>query len=106
MKRFYHEKSHTLINPLVSALLFLLIYGGFYLGMHFTSAETDQKQTEILHAAIAQSIAHCYATEGHYPENLEYLKEHYGIRYNSEKYFVDYQVLGENIFPDVTIIKK
>ena len=106
MKRFYHEKSHTLIKPFLSTMLFLLICGGFYLGMHFTSAKTSQKHAEILQTAISRSIAHCYATEGYYPENLEYLKEHYGIRYDSEKYFVDYQVLGENIFPDVTIIEK
>ena len=47
-----------------------------------------------------------YAANGFYPESLEYLKEHYHISYDTDKYFVDYQALGENIFPDITIIEK
>lgn len=59
-----------------------------------------------LEQAIHKSVAHCYAVEGVYPESLEYLKEEYGISYDSEKYFVDYQIWGENIMPDITIIQK
>jgi hypothetical protein len=61
---------------------------------------------ESLSAAIQRSIIHCYATEGHYPESLDALIEEYNIQYDSDRFFVDYQVLGENIMPDVTIIDK
>ena len=49
---------------------------------------------------------HCYAIEGSYPESLQYLKDNYGLTYDEEKYFIDYQVLGSNILPDVTIIDR
>ena len=44
--------------------------------------------------------------EGSYPESLEYLKEHYGITYDEDRFFVDYKIVGTNILPDVTIIEK
>jgi hypothetical protein len=44
--------------------------------------------------------------EGKYPESLDYLKEHYGLTYNEDLFFVDYRVSGSNILPDVTIIER
>ena len=52
------------------------------------------------------SIVYCYATEGTYPESLEDLKAHYGLTYDEDLFFVDYQTVGANIYPDVTIIEK
>ena len=43
---------------------------------------------------------------GRYPESLKYLEEHYPLRYDKEKYFIGYEVLGENIMPDITIISR
>lgn len=106
MKRFYHEKSNQWIKPLASAVLFIALFFLFFTGISQVSEEASEKQTESLKMAISRGIAHCYATEGQYPESLEYLQEHYGIHYDSDKYFVDYQVLGQNFFPDVTIIEK
>ncbi|MCB5577777.1 MULTISPECIES: hypothetical protein [Dorea] len=61
---------------------------------------------ETLQSAVTRDITRCYAQEGTYPESLAYLKKHYGLTYDSSKYFVDYQPLGANIMPDVTIIRK
>lgn len=43
---------------------------------------------------------------GAYPESLRYLEEHYGLIYDEDRFFIDYQILGSNIMPDVTIIDK
>ncbi len=53
-----------------------------------------------------RSITHCYAVEGTYPSSLEYLKENYGLTYDETVFFVDYQTIGSNILPDVTIIER
>ena len=106
MKRFYHESSNNWLKQAASVGLFAVLFLMFFLGISQVSEETSEKQTETLRLAISRGIAHCYATEGQYPERLDYLLDNYGIDYDSEKYFVDYQVLGQNIFPDVTIIEK
>ena len=56
--------------------------------------------------AVIRKKAYCYATEGTYPESLEDLKAHYGLTYDEDLFFVDYQTVGANIYPDVTIIEK
>lgn len=48
----------------------------------------------------------CYVLEGHYPDSLSYLEEQYGFSYDKEHFFVDYQLLGANIMPDVTVIER
>ena len=106
MKRFTHEKTHNWKKQVFSVALFLFIFLVFLLGIAKVSEKTSAQQAASLEQAISRSIAHCYATEGHYPESLDYLKEHYGITYDSEEFFVDYQAIGGNIFPEVTIIQR
>ena len=106
MNRFFHEKSHNWLKQVLALLLFLGIFLVFTYGLSGISKKTAAEETKNLHSSISRGISHCYATNGFYPESLEYLKENYHISYDTDKYFVDYQVLGENIFPDVTIIEK
>ena len=78
----------------------------FWFGTSIVSDKTNQQEIQTLHRAIGRGIVHCYAIEGSYPESLQYLKDNYGLTYDEEKYFIDYQVLGSNILPDVTIIDR
>lgn len=106
MKRFYHKHRTDWLRHLAVILLFLAVFLAFLSGISYVSREASDTQMETLERAISRSITHCYATEGHYPESLDYLKEHYGISYDSDEFFVDYQAIGGNIFPEVTIIKR
>ena len=107
MRYFDHRKeSHPLRNILLSFGFFFVILFACMSGLSQISAQTDEEELASLEEAIHKSVAHCYAVEGYYPESLEYLKEEYGISYDSDKYFIDYQIWGENIMPDITIIKK
>lgn len=106
MKRFSHEKSYNWIKHILSIMLFFVLLFTFTAGLSDVSDQTANQRARNLELSISRGIAHCYATKGYYPESLEYLKKHYSISYDTEEFFVDYQVLGENIFPDVTIIKK
>ena len=106
MQYFDHRKeSHPLRNLLLSVGFFLVILIACGLGFHMISKQSSVEEMRTLEQAIHKSVAHCYAVEGVYPESLEYLKEEYGISYDSEKYFVDYQIWGENIMPDITFIQ-
>ncbi len=61
---------------------------------------------EQLEAAIRRSAVACYAAEGIYPPNLDYLKEHYGIQVDEEKYTVMYEIFAENLMPEITVLEK
>lgn len=103
--RFQNEKTPSSFrNIALSLIIFMVITGGFYYGITSLSSQAGGKQEQYLHDAIERAVIHCYAVEGVYPESLDYLKENYGISYDTERYFVDYQTLGSNLLPEVTII--
>lgn len=109
MKRFQSKETSdtgTSRNFILSVLLFLGIFLCFTLGVNRMSREASQTELDILEQAVQRAVVHCYAAEGQYPESLAYLEEHYGLRYDKEKFFIGYEVLGQNIMPDITIIPR
>ena len=108
MKQRFSTKKENFIprNLLLSLLLFGLLFAGSYLAVTSFSQETQDQAAKTLEAALQRDIAHCYAAEGAYPESLAYLVEHYGLTYDQDRFFVDYTILGSNMYPDVTIIDK
>lgn len=59
-----------------------------------------------LEEALRQAAVACYATEGAYPPDLQYLQEHYGIRINEDEYMVVYEVIASNLMPDITVLER
>ncbi len=105
--RFETQKpSSTSKNFLISISCFALIVFLFTAGTSLVSDKTDAQEIQTLEQAVNRGIVHCYSMEGSYPESLQYLKDHYGLTYDDERFFVDYQTLGSNIMPDVTIIDR
>lgn len=90
----------------LSFLAFVLLLFLALSGLQEISDKTSDSQRESLERAIERSIAHCYALEGTYPPSLDYIKAHYGLTYDEDRFFVDYQPIGSNMLPDVTIIER
>lgn len=97
------KKSITSYAPII-LLAFVLIAFSIFAGSMSKTNVTQEK--EILEKAIDRSITQCYALEGVYPDNLAYLEQEYGLTYNKEHFFVDYQYIGSNLRPDITIIER
>lgn len=45
----------------------------------------------------------CYASEGSYPPDLNYLVEHYGLILDEERFIYEYDIFASNIKPDIII---
>ena len=107
MHRFETEKHRSSSRSFLTSIAgFLIVFVLFLLGIARVSDRTDTQARETLERALSRGIVHCYAIEGAYPESLQYLKDNYGLTYDEERFFVDYQVLGSNLLPDVTIIDR
>lgn len=107
MSRFTYQKQPPAApKALLSVLAFLLILLFFVREISSLSDSTQRRQRESLEHAMMRSITYCYTIEGAYPQSLDYLKEHYGLTYDENLFFVDYRVSGSNILPDVTIIER
>lgn len=107
MKRFQTAKQPFISRNFIwSVFVFLILIGCFFYGVHSVSRTADRTEMETLEQAVRRNVVQCYAAEGRYPESLDYLEEHYALRYDKKKYFIGYEVLGENIMPDITIIAR
>lgn len=108
MNRF--GKNNFFFRPVkfikLPVIAFIVLIVLFLNGVNSISVTTTEKQEESLHNAVYRSIIQCYAVEGTYPPNLDYLIEHYGLTYDKDLFFIDYQPIGANLMPDVTIIAK
>lgn len=105
MNRFQRTSKNTsLVKRLVPVLLFFIVILAFLAATSYVSDSTARQEAEGLEDSIRKSTVHCYALEGSYPENLEYLEENYGISYDHEKYVVSYEIIGENLMPDIMVI--
>ncbi|WP_029230689.1 hypothetical protein [Butyrivibrio sp. VCB2006] len=89
---------------LISIAIFLCIAVLFFFAVDATGKSSISKEQESLESALARDIVQCYAIEGRYPPNLEYLEQHYGLTYDKSTFFVDYMPIAANLYPDVTVI--
>lgn len=91
------------INYIIFCILLIVF---FIYGVNRFSKETISYQEDTLRLALQKDIAQCYAIEGFFPPDLDYLKDHYGLVYDTDIFAVDYTAFGSNIYPDVTILNK
>ena len=92
--------------------LLLTIAAAVLIAICFVAAVTQlqsaqaRQGTKQLEDAIRKAAVACYAAEGVYPPNLEYLKEHYGIQILEERYTVYYEIFAHNLMPEITVLEK
>lgn len=107
MNRFtIKENKKRLPIPHIRILYFIcpLVLIIFMLSLSSISDSTVSRQQDSLETALNRNIIHCYAVEGFYPPSLSYIEEHYGLTYDKDLFFINYQPIGSNIRPDVTIL--
>jgi hypothetical protein len=74
-------------------------------GLRQANAASDTEGLRIAEESIRRSAINCYAIEGSYPPDFDYLKEHYGISVDERKYNVYYEIFASNIMPVITVIQ-
>lgn len=107
MNRFITKETKYTEKKSKSGWLYLIIpmlIVLFWIILSTVDESTIARQKDSLESALNKDIIHCYAVEGFYPPSLSYIEEHYGLTYNHDIFFIDYQPIGSNIRPDVTVL--
>ena len=84
-------------------LLMVLLLCGAWLLITRLGNKSGAAQTEFVTEAVHNAALTCYAVEGAYPTNLEYLRTHYGLAYDQSRYLVRYDSFGSNLMPDISV---
>ena len=106
MRNFHSGKYIKKRRLPLGILIFIAIMIVFLFGISSAGDTSIARQEKSLNHAMERNIVHCYALEGFYPPSLDYIKEHYGLTYDTDSFIIDYRPIASNIYPDFTIIYK
>lgn len=84
---------------------FILIGFMFAAGLWFAKTGKEQR-LQLLRQSVKRTIVECYAIEGEYPEDIAYLEENYGLKYDHKKYYLHYDFTAANMMPNVEVYEK
>lgn len=90
----------------VQILIFIGIIGVFLYGFQSSDQGMSKEDTKRAKEAIRKAALECYSIEGAYPEELDYLKKHYGLVIQEDKYLIRYHFIASNIMPDTDVYWK
>lgn len=104
--RFHSNKTHILQTILIIIAISAALLVCFSRATAALQKSSINTQRENLTNAVNRDITEYYTVYGYYPESLNELRQTYHLTYDENIFFIDYQVRGSNIRPDVTIIER
>lgn len=60
----------------------------------------------IIENGVRRAATECYAVEGFYPEDIQYLIDNYDLHIDESRCIVHYSPVSSNIMPDIRVIAK
>ena len=84
-------------------VLMVLLIAGIWTLVGRVGTSGDRAQTQFVRDAVRNAALTCYAVEGAYPDSLDYLREHYGLAYDQNRYRVTYDAFASNLVPGIFV---
>lgn len=94
---------NTTIFP--SILCFLLLLG-LYMGVNKFNHIRKEQSKILTEQAIRKASLQCYANEGMFPSNISYLEEYYNLSIDYDNYYIIYESIASNFFPQIGVYSK
>lgn len=87
-------------------VIFFVVAGWMIISLTQLQSKLNQEGAKRLEEALQRAAISCYSMEGIYPSSLEYLQQNYGVYIDEQKYHVFYEVIGENIKPEIKVYQR
>lgn len=84
-------------------LVMLVILAGVWMLVSRVGTASSGAQTQFVVDAVHNAAVTCYAVEGAYPDDIEYLRSHYGLAYDQDRYMVTYSAFASNLLPEIYV---
>ncbi|MEG0895288.1 MAG: hypothetical protein RSE93_06190 [Oscillospiraceae bacterium] len=105
--RFLKEKKNNIsISAILFVILVLIITILLILSAVKMNKSYQQECIDNLENAVKRISVHCYASQGKYPDNIEYIEKNYGLNYDKQKYIIHYKAFASNIMPQIVVVKR
>lgn len=93
-------------KDVASILIFIALIVAFVLLINGITTKNNGRELQIVRDAVKNAALTCYAVEGVYPDDIDYLREHYHLSYNEERYHVFYEPLASNLMPSIKVAER
>ena len=87
----------------IKLLSIVLVLAAAVLLVNRIDTAQDAAETDIVRDAVKNAALTCYAVEGAYPDSVEYLREHYRLAYDENRYLITYDAFASNMIPDIWV---
>ena len=101
---FVRQNNISMLRKLIPLALTALVIWGVAIGASKTQEQAAEQAQRLTEESIRRAAVQCYALEGVYPVNIEYLMDHYGIRPDMNRFIIHYQFIADNLLPDISVI--
>ena len=85
------------------ALVMVVLLAGSVLVINSMVSAGDAGEVRMVQDAVKNAALTCFAVEGAFPYDLDYLRENYGLAYDEEKYLVLYEAFASNQMPEIRV---
>lgn len=99
-------KRNRWMIPLVIIMIMMSVFAVRSFINERAGKDSEEESILAIKTAVEKSALQCYVVEGAYPPDLKYLEDNYGLKVNTDKYYVVYNAYAENQLPDIRVVKK
>lgn len=101
------KKSGGFVRGLAVTLAVFALLFAVSLGMlNYIGTASEAAQIETVKNAVRNAVVTCYAVEGSYPPDVDYLVQNYGLAYDDSRFLVYYEAFASNIIPEIRVSVK
>ena len=93
-------------KDIAAGLAFVALIVGFLVLVSSITSTSDSQESQLVYDAVKNAALTCYAAEGAYPGSLQYLRDHYKLAYNQERFFVEYDAFASNMMPTINVLER
>ena len=97
-------KRQSILRSLaITLVIFALLISGAISLLDYIGNKSEEAQVEMVREAVHNAVLTCYAVEGEYPSDIQYLIDNYGLSYDDSRFLITYEAFASNIFPDIRV---
>jgi hypothetical protein len=98
------SKGKAIFKIVLPIAVFAAALSLFTLAVSEIAGKSENEGIRLMEESIKRAAVQCYALEGVYPADFEYLKEHYALRPDESKYVIYYTYTASNLMPGIDVL--
>lgn len=108
MKKFINSKARRAERQgILKSVFFVIVISAVLIAaVYYISNMGNEQGIKLTREAAVRTAVECYAIEGIYPPNVDYMETNYNLSYDKSKYYIHYDAFASNIMPTIEVYEK